>query len=294
MNNRKNYPKLETFDVFICTIGDLNSPSRSLIRCIKSIKHSDIPINRIIVLSKKIYSELQNFMKKEDIILLKQKNNKPLGYHRAECIRLSQTKWCLFVDDDIYIQYNWYSKVKPYIDDRSVAFQGCKVFEKKSESDFLNEVNNLILYAKYKRNYKEKSIHCCSFENTLINTDLIKKHHGDKILEKFDSGEDWALFNYFKDMGYSWRNIPNLYVVHNYLSSNQIKKKIEWHDESNILPSQKIMLRFFVSFWDLWNIIISSIKKIIDSIIVLFYAIFIYLKQRWYNYKSINKGNKER
>jgi hypothetical protein len=279
----------DMIDVFICSYGILDSPERSLRRCIKSIQCSDIPVNRIVVLSKNISEELRQFAEKEGIILKKQEEDKPLGYHRAECIRWSKTKWCMFVDDDVYLPYNWYDKIKRHVVNKYVAIQGCKVYDTNDKFSYYNEANNHILSVKEHRLFQEHGIYMCSFENTLLNTQLIKKIGGDSELAKYDSREDWALFFFLKQRGYHWLCLPSIRVLHNYQSKKTRQHKIRWYAQRYQISRVNLVMRIFTSLEDIMHLTILLIKRSCISLYMVFYCIYFYVVQRWHLFRTLTK-----
>ncbi len=276
-------------DVFICTIGLVNDGTRNIKRCVYSILNNDIPINRFTILAKTISRDLKTFCEKNKIILKKQEKSKPLGYHRAKCILESRTTWCLFVDDDVYLPYGWFDHVKKFLKKGGiVAVQGVKKFEKRDTFDVINSTNNLLIEAKSFRHKKERGSFGCSFENTLINCRVVINNNGNKILETYDSGEDWTLNYYMSHKGYKWIVDESLRTPHNSISIKKNLEKIKWYSKSYNLK-KSIISRILVSLLDLSRIFYLSFKKIIFYVVVCIYTILIYIFSRIIFFKNMKK-----
>lgn len=265
-------------DVYIVTYGIVKNQYRDLVRCVKSIKMSDIPIKRVIILAKEINSELREFAKKENLVLRKQKVNKLLGFHRAECIRDSSTEWCLFVDDDVYIPYDWYSRIKPFMKGNALVVQGGKQFEKSGEFDITNTLANVFLKVKSIMHYREIGTHICSFENTLVNSKKVLALGGDKILERHDSREDWNLNLFLTDKGFRWISVDNLVVIHQGTSLPEQFKKMSWYTKGVkqkkglffLKSSGKTIIYFVLIIFELF-------KRFLFSLILLFWGPILFL-----------------
>ncbi|MEM4260311.1 MAG: glycosyltransferase family A protein [Candidatus Woesearchaeota archaeon] len=297
MNNIKR-SDFKMIDVYIVTYGILKNQYRDLVRCIKSIKASDIPTKRIIILAKKITLELREFAKKENLILRKQKTNKLLGFHRAECIRDSSTEWCLFVDDDIYIAHDWYSRIKPFMKENTLVVQGRKQFEKLGDFDVTNTLVNVFLKVKSIIQYREIGTHICSFENTLVNAKKILFLGGDKVLEQHDSREDWNLNIFLNRKGFSWISVDNLVVIHQSTSLSEQFKKMSWYSKG---VKRKKGLFFMKSLGKtiiyFILIIFELFKQFLFSLFILFFGPMLFLIIRLktlLNMLSIKNGKNQK
>lgn len=211
--SRSMNQRMHLIDVVMCT---WNSNKPYFERCLKSIKR-EIPIHCIIVIDRFSSDGTVDVIRKyfnPKVVL----NNENLAKARATGIKLVDTEYFVFIDDDIELPKGWFKRVVSYMDQSVGAIH-----------ELLNPnpvVAKWLQFLEEWTSYKKKSQKRCTVvdvtienaskrrgytHNTIVKADLAKDWRPSSSVSAY---EDWLLMKHIVTKGYVWRIINNCNVIH--------------------------------------------------------------------------------
>ena len=264
--------KLSSVDVVMCT---WNSNKPYFERCLKSVKR-EIPVHHVIVVDRFSRDGTVDTIRKyfEPIVVHTHEN---LGRARMAGIRLVDTEYFVFVDDDVELPLGWFERVTSFLDikvgavhekktgweaaattitpkntlDRLVSLKG---FEWASFSSFAKGDYHIINVTK-----ENAAKHRGDLCNTVLKTNAVKDWNPDPSISAY---EDYLLMKHVVAKGYIWRIIDICEVSH-HIQTNAcdylMKKKwnIAGARISGFLSLKKLLSQFAL---DITRATIISLK----------------------------------
>ncbi len=99
-------------DIFMMTKNSAGKPMFE--NCLRSIRDSDIPINRFIVIDGFSTDETCRTITRffPEALIVKLEGN--LSHARTKAVEMAETEWLAFIDSDVTIPDNWYSEMCKY------------------------------------------------------------------------------------------------------------------------------------------------------------------------------------
>ena len=212
----KNSKKVETqneiphhVDVVMCT-WESNSPWFK--RCLLSINRN-IPIHCFILVDRKSKDETVKSVTEVFPNAKIYQTDDKLAQQRKIGIKMVDTEWFLFCDDDIEFNKEWYANVTKHIENDVGAINGLAVpTDNAIEKFFELRIKDRILQTRKTSANKDKPNEVRGLTgNTLIRTRLAKDWNPPRFLSAY---EDHHLLCHVVKNGYSWITVHDATVRH--------------------------------------------------------------------------------
>lgn len=150
----------------------------------------------------------------------------PLGLARQRAISKVSTEWFVFIDDDVILASDWYSRISKYMALRDVGVvQGITLswglgreWDQAINQHQPKKVNS-VPNSKWGRGYSN---------NALIKTELVRDWMPSNA--KLQANEDLELTKYIQRKGYQWLRIP--VAAYHLRSWNKIRRNGFWHGKT--------------------------------------------------------------
>ena len=199
-------------DVVLLTKNSYSKQPQVFQRCLESIK-KNVPVNRIIVVDAYSTDETIDVIKRyfDDVVVVRTRAYR--GKAREIGIKLVETEYFMFVDDDVVLCDNWFNKAIKYFekDPKVGAVWGVDI---PCNPHTLNRVLTVAKVFRY-RDFRDRLIENCAWRggthDILIRTDIVKDITIPNHLHIF---EDWYIKTWIEKKGYKFVMTKDPYCLH--------------------------------------------------------------------------------